>query len=119
MWNGLAGVAVTVSPPVPLSWSLSAPAVYGPKIFRLVGPPEGADGHGRGQFFAAAAEGRRGILGERARRRGRDKHGGGRARVDLDAAAPAAPGPADEVVAVDDALDRLAAADPQAAELVK
>jgi RNA polymerase sigma factor (TIGR02999 family) len=59
------------------------------------------------------------ILVERARRRGREKHGGGRTRVDLDAAAPAAPGAADEVLAVDDALERLHAADRQAAELVK
>src|SRR5947208_1386031 len=46
---------------------------------------------GRGHFFAAAAEAMRRILVDAARRKGRDKHGGGQARVDLDAAAPAAP----------------------------
>ena len=99
--------------------SLDATALVHEAYLRLVGPSERPDWHGRGQFFSAAAEAMRRILVERARRRGRERHGGGRARVDLDAAAPAAPGPADEVLAVDDALERLAAADPQAAELVK
>jgi RNA polymerase sigma factor (TIGR02999 family) len=73
---------------------------------------------GRGHFFAAAAEAMRRILVERARRRGRDKHGGGRRRVELADHAAAAELPADEVLALDDALTRLAAADPDAAKVV-
>src|SRR5262245_46577325 len=99
--------------------SLDATALVHEAYLRLVGPAERPDWHGRGQFFSAAAEAMRRILVERARRRGREKHGGGRTRVDLEAAAPAAPEAADEVLAVDDALERLHAADPQAAELVK
>jgi RNA polymerase sigma factor (TIGR02999 family) len=99
--------------------SLDATALVHEAYLRLVGPSERPDWHGRGHFFAAAAEAMRRILVERARRRGRGKHGGGRTRVDLEADAPAAPEPADEVLEVDDALDRLATADPQAAELVK
>jgi RNA polymerase sigma factor (TIGR02999 family) len=73
---------------------------------------------GRGHFFAAAAEAMRRILVERARRRGRDKRGGGRRRVELGDPAAAAELPADEVLALDDALTRLAAADPDAAKVV-
>jgi RNA polymerase sigma factor (TIGR02999 family) len=99
--------------------SLDATALVHEAYLRLVGPSERPDWQGRGQFFSAAAEAMRRILVERARRRGREKHGGGRTRVDLDAAAPAAPEAADEVLAVDDALEHLRDADPQAAELVK
>jgi RNA polymerase sigma factor (TIGR02999 family) len=99
--------------------SLDATALVHEAYLRLVGPTERPDWQCRGQFFAAAAEAMRRILVERARRRGREKHGGGRTRVDLEAAAPAAPEAADEVLAVDDALERLRDADPQAADLVK
>jgi len=73
----------------------------------------------RAHFFAAAAEAMRRILVDAARRKGRDKHGGGRHRVDLDDAAPAAPDPRHDVVALDAALTKLAAEDPQAARLVE
>jgi RNA polymerase sigma factor (TIGR02999 family) len=99
--------------------SLDATALVHEVYLRLIGPSERQDWDGRGQFFSAAAEAMRRILVERARRRGREKHGGGRIRVDLDAPVPAAPDAADEVLAVNDALERLHAADPQAADLVK
>src|SRR4051812_46555342 len=86
---------------------------------RLVGSEQGARWDGRGHFFAAAAEAMRRILVENARRRGRQKRDGGRARADLlegDLAVDTAP---EEVLAVDEALERLAAEDPQAAALVK
>src|SRR4051795_3362053 len=66
--------------------SLDATALVHEAYLRLVGPTERPDWHGRGQFFSAAAEAMRRILVERARRRGREKHGGGRDRIDLDAA---------------------------------
>jgi RNA polymerase sigma factor (TIGR02999 family) len=59
------------------------------------------------------------ILVENARRRGRQKRGGGRARAELLEADLAVDDPPDEMLAVDDALERLAAEDRQAAELVK
>jgi RNA polymerase sigma factor (TIGR02999 family) len=75
----------------------------------------------RAYFFAAAAEAMRRILVEAARRNGREKHGGDRQRVGLDGAEPvAAPSdPRHDLIALDAALTRLAAEDPQAAKLVE
>lgn len=73
----------------------------------------------RQHFFAAAAEAMRRILIERARRKKRERHGGQLQRVELDAGEIAAPLPDDDLLALDEALDRLAALDPAAAELVK
>src|SRR3954469_9831991 len=86
---------------------------------RLVGL--GPDQHwgGRAHFFAAAAEAMRRILLDAARRKGRRKRGGGMARHDIDGIDPAAPESSDDLLALDEALVRLAAADPQAAELVR
>jgi RNA polymerase sigma factor (TIGR02999 family) len=73
----------------------------------------------RGHFFVAAAEAMRRILVESARRKKRTKHGGGRQRVDLhDQDVPVRP-PSDEIVALDDALTRLAEEDPKAAQVVQ
>jgi RNA polymerase sigma factor (TIGR02999 family) len=73
----------------------------------------------RAHFFAAAAEAMRRILVEEARRKKRKKHGGGRLRVELEAADLAAKEPSEDLEALDDALDKLAAEDPAKAELVK
>jgi RNA polymerase sigma factor (TIGR02999 family) len=70
-------------------------------------------------FFAVAAEAMRRILIEQARRKGRQKRGGGLDREAFDVAQVAAPEPRHDLLALDEALDRLAAADAQAAELVK
>jgi RNA polymerase sigma factor (TIGR02999 family) len=86
---------------------------------RLVGTDPGQHWSGRAHFFAAAAEAMRRILLDTARRKGRRKRGGGLVRHDLDAIDPAAPENSDELLALDEALGRLAAADPQAAELVQ
>jgi RNA polymerase sigma factor (sigma-70 family) len=69
-------------------------------------------------FFAAAAEAMRRILVESARRKQRQKHGGGREReaVESDIACEVRP---ERLLALDEALDRLAATSSQAAELVK
>jgi RNA polymerase sigma factor (TIGR02999 family) len=74
---------------------------------------------GRGHFFAAAAEAMRRILIERARRKRAVRHGGGQQRVDLDDIAVASPGRDDQLLAVNDALDKLAAEHAREAELVK
>src|SRR5262249_36277712 len=86
---------------------------------RLVDVERDQSWNGRGHFFAAAAEAMRRILVENARRKRRLKHGGARRRVDRDEAAPAGDGPAEELLAVDEALEALAREAPQAAELVK
>ena len=74
---------------------------------------------GRGHFFAAAAEAMRRILINRARDRGRLKRGGGRSRVELGDLRDPFRVPDEDLLDLDDALDRLAAGYPRAAELVK
>ena len=86
---------------------------------RLVGPDPDRDWGGRAHFFAAAAEAMRRILLDAARRKGRRKRGGGMARHVLDGIDLAATENSDDLLALDEALGRLAAADPQAAELVR
>ena len=86
---------------------------------RLVGRTDEPRWDHRGHFFGAAAEAMRRILVDAARRKGRVRHGGDRDRAPLPADVPAPAGGTEDVIAVSEALDRLAAADPQAAELVK
>ena len=73
----------------------------------------------RTHFFAVAAEAMRRILIDRARRRQAVRRGGQAQRVDTDALEVAAPVPDDELLALDEALERLAEHEPQKAELVK
>jgi RNA polymerase sigma factor (TIGR02999 family) len=73
----------------------------------------------RTHFFSAAAEAMRRILIERARHRQARRHGGDMERVELVESRIVAPQPDDELLAVDEALDRLAAHDVEKAELVK
>jgi RNA polymerase sigma factor (TIGR02999 family) len=85
---------------------------------RLVDVDQAQHWDSRGHFFAAAAEAMRRILVENARRKQRLKHGGGRAR-EASASDIAGPERPERLLAVDEALDRLAMTNPQAAELVK
>ena len=73
----------------------------------------------RRHFFAAAAEAMRRILVENARRKARLKHGGGRQRVEGGSDLPDPRGNPDDLLAFDDALERLAREDPAAADVVK
>src|SRR6516162_3098936 len=73
----------------------------------------------RGHFFAAAAEAMRRILVNRARDKGRLKRGGGRQRVDLDNISDPATTSDEDLLDLDDALERLAGAQPECAKLVK
>jgi len=86
---------------------------------RLVGPQGDKNYQNRAHFFAAAAEAMRHILIDRARRKQAIRHGGGMERVNADDLDLAAPGDTAELLAVNDALDRLAQIDPAKAELVK
>jgi RNA polymerase sigma factor (TIGR02999 family) len=85
---------------------------------RLVDVEEAQHFNSRRHFFAAAAEAMRRILVEQARRKGRHKHGGGRQRIPLDDAEPAYRDDGAELLAIHEALDQLAAEDPEAAQLV-
>jgi RNA polymerase sigma factor (TIGR02999 family) len=71
-----------------------------------------------GHFFAAAAEAMRRIVVETARRKKRAKHGGGRARVEVELADLPTRLPADDLLALDEALRRLEQIDPVKARLV-
>jgi RNA polymerase sigma factor (TIGR02999 family) len=99
--------------------TLQATALVHEAYLRLVDVERAQHWNSRGHFFAAAAEAMRRILVEQARRKGRVKHGGGQRRVDLDEACAVAGPPSDDLLALDEALTRLAARDPARAELVK
>jgi RNA polymerase sigma factor (TIGR02999 family) len=73
----------------------------------------------RGHFFAAAAEAMRRLLVENARRKRRQKRGGALRRVELDPAQISYLSPEEDLLDINDALDCLAADDPQAAQFVK
>jgi len=81
-------------------------------------PPSVPSFRSRGHFFFAAAEAMRRILIERARRSCRQKHGGGLVRKDLETLDVAAPEAVEDLLALDEALTKLAAIDQQAARLV-
>jgi RNA polymerase sigma factor (TIGR02999 family) len=99
--------------------TLDATALVHEAYLRLVGPADEHRWQNRRHFFAAAAEAMRRILVEAARRKKRLRHGGGLRRSELPADGPAADSPPEDVVAVNEALEKLAATDAQAAELVK
>jgi RNA polymerase sigma factor (TIGR02999 family) len=101
------------------SQTLTATALVHEAYLRLVGQGEGPHWDSRGHFFAAAAEAMRRVLVENARRKRSLKHGGGLARQELDEAELAAPEAPEDLLALDEALDKLAAKDPGKAELVK
>jgi RNA polymerase sigma factor (TIGR02999 family) len=99
--------------------TLQATALVHEAYLRLVDTDQRQHWDGRGHFFAAAAEAMRRILVERARQKRAVKHGGGRRRLDADAVAIIAPDVDEDLVAIDEALNQLAALDPVKADLVK
>ena len=99
--------------------TLQATALVHEAYLRLVGKGNEQRWDSRGHFFAAAAEAMRRILVEAVRRKRSLKQGGGRARQEIDAVQLAAPEPVEDLLALDEALDKLAARDSVKAELVK
>jgi RNA polymerase sigma factor (TIGR02999 family) len=99
--------------------TLQATALVHEAYLRLVEVKDDPHWNSRGHFFSAAAEAMRRILVENARRKRGKKHGGGCQRVNLEEAVSYAPGPADELLNLNEALDKLNEEDPQKAELVK
>ena len=86
---------------------------------RLVDTEKAQSWDSRRHFFAAAAEAMRRILVEKARRKRSVKHGGQRARIDLDEALVVGDAPREDLLELDELLEQLAGVDPRAAELVK
>jgi RNA polymerase sigma factor (TIGR02999 family) len=99
--------------------TLQPTALVHEAYLRLLGEGPDRPWDGRRHFFAAAAEAMRRILVESARRKKRHKHGGGRQRVELDEEHLAVLPTSDRLLAMDEALERLSAVDPAAAEVVK
>src|SRR5437867_54465 len=99
--------------------TLQATALVHEAYLRLVDVDEARHWDSRRHFFAAAAEAMRRILVEKARRRRSVKHGGQRARIDLDEALVVSDEPRHDLLELDELLEQLAGTDPRAAELVK
>ncbi len=99
--------------------TLDATALVHEAYLRLVDVDEAQRWNSRGHFFAAAAEAMRRILVDRARRKRRAKHGGGRHRLQLDELSVPVDDPGEDLLALDDALGELARQEPVKAELVK
>lgn len=98
--------------------TLQATALVHDAYIRLVDVEQAQHWNSRGHFFGAAAEAMRRLVIENARRKGRLKHGGAMQRVDLDAGFLVTESPQLDLIALDEALDRLAEEEPQKAELV-
>lgn len=102
----------------PAGHTLQATALVHEAWLRLIGPQE-PKWNGRVHFFSAAAEAMRRILVERARRKLAQKHGGGQARIDIDAVEIPEDQSPEKLLCVHEALDELAADAPLQAEVVK
>ena len=98
--------------------TLQATALVHEAYVRLVGQ-QVQDWNGRTHFFTAAAQAMRRILIDNARRKQRLKHGGGHQKIDLQDIQPAIKAPSDDLIALDEALTRLAQMDKVKADLVK
>ena len=99
--------------------TLQATALVHEAYMRLVDVAKVPQWNSRGHFFGAAAEAMRRILVEAARRKQREKHGGQQTRIELSEVRIGVDSPPDELLAIDENLQKLAASDPQAAEVVK
>ena len=99
--------------------TLQATALVHEAYLRLVDTEKAQYWDSRGHFFAAAAEAMRRILVDRARRKGRPKHGGNRSQVELEEDAVAMESNSNQVLAIHEALERFEKIDQQKADLVK
>jgi RNA polymerase sigma factor (TIGR02999 family) len=99
--------------------TLQATALVNEAYLRLVGPTNDQRWDSRGHFFAAASEAMRRILVENARRKGREKHGGGRRRENADLDDLQASESPSDILALHEALEQFAAHDAIKAKLVE
>jgi RNA polymerase sigma factor (TIGR02999 family) len=99
--------------------TLQATALIHEAYLRLVGDGEAPRWDSRGHFFAAAAEAMRRILTDSARRRGAQKRGGRRERIELPELAESSKDDPIDLLALDEALGKLDALHPQKAQVVR
>jgi len=116
VYNELRQLAAQKLAKEPPGQTLQPTALVHEAYLRLVGDQKF---EGRGHFFAAAAEAMRRILVENARRKQRIKHGGDRERLDIDIADLPTQMTSDELIALDNALEKLKQHDPIKAKLVE
>lgn len=117
LYDELRRLAVVRMAKLPPGNTLQPTALVHDAYLRMVGDRDpGWDG--RGHFFAAAAEAMRQLLVEQARRKSARKHGGGQKRLNVDDVEIAVDLRIGEVLAIDQALDRLRALDPRKADIV-
>jgi RNA polymerase sigma factor (TIGR02999 family) len=119
VYQELRKLAAARMAPESLDHTLQATALVHEAYLRLVDGNNVQHWNSRGHFFGAAAEAMRRILVDQARGKQADKRGGRGRRVSLDAAEASFTSPIDELLDIDEALTRLEAVDPRAAELVK
>ncbi len=98
--------------------TIQATALVHEAYLRLVGSTD-PGWNGRSHFFGAAARAMRRILVEQARRRARLRHGGGRNRVTLEDGCAAIDPPSDDIMAVEEAIQKLETHDPRKAQIVE
>lgn len=107
---------------IPPGQTLQATALVHEAYLRIAHEPAGQPGgghwSGRGHFFFAAARAMRDILVEDARKKASYKRGGHRQRIEFQESGLAIEGPSEDVLAVDEALKKLDAEDPEQAQLV-
>ncbi len=122
VYNELRGLAAQKLRREGAGQTLEATALVHEAYLRLVGSNKTSTAQQwdcRGHFFAAAAEAMRRILVENARRKRSQKRGGNLVRQELDEAVLTMAEPCEDILALDEALERLAQKDPVKAELVK
>ena len=117
LYKELRRLAVSRMAKLPPGNTLQPTALVHDAYLRLVGDQDpGWDG--RGHFFASAAEAMRQLLVEQARRKAAVKHGGGQKRLDVDKVEIAIDQRLGEILAIDQAIDRLRIHDPRKADIV-
>lgn len=119
IYQELRRLAASMMAQEPPGQTLEATALVHEAYVRLVDSEEEQKWKHRGHFFAAAAEAMRRILVEKARRKQRVKHGGEHHRVEMDDERLVCSVPAEQLIALDEALERFAQEDPEKAQLVK
>jgi RNA polymerase sigma factor (TIGR02999 family) len=114
----LRGLAAAMAGRLPPGQTLQATALVHEAYLRLVGDRD-PGWNGRRHFFGAAARAMRDILVDQARRKGARKHGGGHRRVELIEGLAIIEPPADDLLAVDEAIQTLQAEKPHLAEIAR
>jgi RNA polymerase sigma factor (TIGR02999 family) len=119
IYQDLRRLAANMLAQEPSGQTLEATALVHEAYIRLVDSEEEQKWKHRGHFFAAAAEAMRRILVEQARRKQRVKHGGEHHRVEVEDERLVCSVPSDQLLALDEALERFGQEDPEKAQLVK